>query len=128
MTRQYVNVGNRKWGVLVYYDVRQHDLYEIADALRELGCDERDIRHAMEVLSRKNCAMTYSDFSSRMSLMAIAATTNEEELYNSIFHEVDHVCDHICDYYGVSYNSEDAAYLQGTIGGQILKFVINKSP
>ena len=121
MTRQYIDIDGRKWGVLAYYDVRQADLGELADTLENFGCKGEKLRHAISVLSHKNNALTYTDESAKMSVVAIAEATSREQAMNSVAHELHHLVAHICDYYNVSHNGEDAAYLQGYITQKIFR-------
>ena len=122
MTRQYIDIQG-KWGVLVYFHVGRRDLLEVADALRQLGCDEEYTDHAMGVLSGRNHALTFTNNTVRMSLVAIAETTSDAEFINSVAHEINHVRHHICKYYDIAEDSEDAAYLQGYIAMNVYKFV-----
>lgn len=66
-------------------------------------------------LGRKDVGFTYTNPSKKTSIVGIAATSSQGELFNTIVHEAKHVQSHICEYYNVSEDSEQAAYLIGYI-------------
>lgn len=123
MLRQYIEVGERKWGIIVYYFVDPSGFIEIDDALIQLDCPDDDIDDALEVLSKKNTGFTFSNSEYKMSLVCIAKTTTAEQFISTIAHEAKHVQSHICAYYGVKENTEQAAYLIGYIAKQMYKMI-----
>lgn len=66
-------------------------------------------------LNEVNSGFTATDYSKRVSVVAIGLTTDKNEFINTIVHEVKHVQSHICKYYNIPEDSEDAAYLIGFI-------------
>lgn len=121
MFRQYIEVGERKWGIIVYYFVGPKDFIEIEDALIQLDCSDEDIDKALKVLSKKNTGFTFSNTEYKMSLVCIAKTTDISQFISTITHEAKHVQSHICSYYNVKENTEPAAYLIGYIAKQMYK-------
>ena len=123
MTRQYIEVGDRKWGIIVYYFVGPKDLIEIEDALLQLDCPDEDIDKAMKVLRKKNTGFTFSNSKYKMSLVCISKTTSANEFISTIAHEAKHVQSHICAHYDIKENTEPAAYLIGYIAEQMYKMI-----
>lgn len=76
MTAQYIQLGDRDWNVLVYYNVDKYDFVEIADSLRQLDCSERDLKKALRVLRKKNTGFTFSNTEYKMSVVCISEATN----------------------------------------------------
>ena len=66
-------------------------------------------------LGELNSGFTATDYSKRLSVVAIGLATSKAQLINTISHEIKHVQSNICSYYGVSEDSENAAYLTGYI-------------
>lgn len=113
MTAQYIQLGDRDWNVLVYYNVDKYDFVEIADSLRQLDCSERDLKKALRVLRKKNTGFTFSNTEYKMSVVCISEATNIGQFVNTTIHEAKHVQSHICQYYNIQEDSEEAAYLIG---------------
>lgn len=103
--------------------VRGHVLY---------GCCHRLGRHALSQtidingwwtvkvcygadLGELDSGFTATDYSKRLSVVAIGLTDTKAQLMNTISHEIKHVQSNICQYYNVNEDSEDAAYLTGYI-------------
>lgn len=113
MTAQYIQLGDRDWNVLVYYNVDKYDFVEIADSLRQLDCSEKDLKNALRVLRKKNTGFTFSNTEYKMSIVCISEATNIGQFVNTTIHEAKHVQSHICQYYNIQEDSEEAAYLIG---------------
>ena len=62
---------------------------------------------------RLNTGFTHSDTKKRRSVVVVSLCSSKEQLVNTLVHEYKHVQSVICRYYGVSEDSEDAAYLIG---------------
>lgn len=124
MFAQYIKVGDRKWNVLVYYNVEPIDFTEIRDSLVQLECPKRDIDRAFKVLaSSRNTGFTFSNSDYKMSIVCISRTTSASQFVNTAVHEAKHVQSHICEYYDIDESSEDAAYLIGYIVRKMYKIV-----
>ena len=124
MFAQYIKVGDRKWNILVYYNVEPIDFTEIEDSLLQLECSREDIDRAFKVLSgSKNTGFTFSNSDYKMSIICISRTTSASQFVNTAVHEAKHVQSHICQYYGVDEDSEEAAYLIGHIVRKMYKVV-----
>lgn len=113
MISQYIQLGDRDWNVLVYYNVQKEDLVEVADSLIQLDCTREDLNKAMRVLRRKNTGFTFSNTEYKMSIVCIGEATNIGQFVNTAIHEAKHVQSHICEYYNIEEHSETAAYLIG---------------
>lgn len=126
MTKQYLSIDGT-WNVLMCYDVQtEDDLREVLGYMLSLGASDEQVRSAAETLGRWNGGITFSSFADRMSVVAIGRAVTDTEFYNTIDHEIDHIQDHVANYYGVQLGTEEAAYLQGYIGGRVWKNVIDQ--
>lgn len=113
MIAQYIQLGNRDWNVLVYYNVHPEDFVEVIDSLEQLECPKGDIRKALRVLRKRNTGFTFSNTDYKMSIVCIGEADNIGQFVNTTIHEAKHVQSHICSYYDVDEDSETAAYLIG---------------
>lgn len=116
MVRQYIELGDNGWHIYVYYGVDQNDVDAVEDALLELGCPKQMIKKSISVLVNGiNTGLTFTNNEHKTSLVCISDATSAEQFVNTAIHESKHVQSHICEYYGISENSEQAAYLIGHI-------------
>lgn len=115
MAAQYIQLGNRGWNILVYYDVDVSDFTEIEDSLRQLDCPDSDLAKAFHVLKHRNTGFTFTNTEYMMSVVCIGKSTNSSQFVSTVVHEAKHVQSHICSYYGIKEGSEEAAYLIGYI-------------
>ena len=123
MISQYIQLGDKGWNVLVYYNVSPDDFLEVADSLEQLDCSEKDLRKALKVLRRKNTGFTFSNTDYKMSIVCIGKATDIGQFVNTAIHEAKHVQSHICSYYGIDENTETAAYLIGHLVHQMYKML-----
>lgn len=123
MTRQYINLGEHDWEVLIYYDVTPKHFVEIRDALEGLKCPNKDIEDALDVLRHKNTGFTFTNSEYKMSMVCIGRATCIPQFVSTIIHESKHVQSHICSYYEVSEKSETAAYLIGYLAHEMYKLL-----
>ena len=123
MISQYIQIGDRNWNILIYYNVSKYDFVEVRDSLEQLECPRRDIRKAFNVLKRKNTGFTFSNSDYKMSIICIGEATNIGQFVNTTIHEAKHVQSHICEYYGIEEDGEDAAYLIGHIVHMMYKML-----
>ena len=116
MVKQYIELGDSNWGVVVCYDIDKEDSQEVTALLRALGCPEKTLRKSIYIITHKlNSALTFSNTDLKMSLVCIGKTSSKDQLINSIVHEAKHVQSHVCGYYNVREDGERAAYLIGYI-------------
>jgi hypothetical protein len=85
--------------------------------------DESKIEKSMRILSEPNTGMTISNTELCMSVVFISDVTDESEFWDTSLHELYHVSNAIIDYYGVPYESEDAAYLMGYLTKEFIEQV-----
>lgn len=113
MISQYIQLGDQKWNVLVYYNVGIRDFVEIADSLMQLNCSKKDIKKALNTIRKKNNGFTFSNSDYKMTIVCIGKATGFDQFVNTTIHEAKHVQSHICEYYNIGENTEQAAYLIG---------------
>lgn len=123
MIAQYIQVGVKKWNILIYYNVNKYNFTEIKNSLKELNCPDRYIKKAFNTLQYKNTGFTFTNTSSKMSIVCISEATSSDQFISTSIHEIDHVQAHICQYYGVDMQSEEAAYLIGYIARRMYKIL-----
>ena len=66
MITQYIQLGDKDWGVLVYYNVGEEDTASVIDSLESLDCTDEDIHAATVTLSKKNTGFTYTNTDYKM--------------------------------------------------------------
>lgn len=125
MTTQHLSIEGY-WNVTVVYDVWPGDLSEVARLMRRVGASQKMIDEATENLSGLNAGYTLTAFGWEESIVFIGRATSLREFLNTVIHEVDHVQAHVAEYYGVELCTEQAAYLQGYIGGRLLEFIVEQ--
>ena len=125
MTTQHLSIEGY-WNVTVVYDVWPGDLQEVARLMRRVGASQKMIDEATDNLSGWNAGYTLTAFGWQESIVFIGRATSLREFLNTVIHEVDHVQTHVAEYYGVRLGSEQAAYLQGYIGGRLLEYLVTK--
>lgn len=123
MTAQYIQLGDRDWNVLVYYNVDKYDFVEITDSLEQLDCPRKDIMKALKTLRRKNTGFTFSNSDYKMSIVCIGEATNVGQFVNTCIHEAKHVQSHICSYFNIEEDTETAAYLIGYLVHEMYKML-----
>lgn len=125
MVTKYLDVPNRKWGVVVVLDYNVDFEYrDLRAIMMSFGLlDEYKIEKSMKILSKPNTGMTISNNDLCMSVIFISDATNASEWWDTALHEIYHVSNSIIDYYGVPYESEDAAYLMGYLTKEFIEQV-----
>ena len=124
MYTQYIELGNRGWHVIVYYNVSSQDFQELAEVLYRYDCPIKTIQEAASVLKRRNTGFTFTNYRYKTSVVCIGQATKASQFLNTTIHEAKHVQSHICDYYGVKEDSEEAAYLIGYMVSRMYKALI----
>ena len=125
MVTRYLDVPSKKWGIVVVldYDV-DYDYRDLRAIMMSFGLlDEYRIEKSMRILSEPNTGMTISNNDLCMSVVFISDTTDTSEWWDTALHEIYHVSNAIIDYYGVPYESEDAAYLMGYLTKEFIEQV-----
>lgn len=115
MAAQYIQLGDRGWNILVYYNVHSSNFAEIEDSLRQLDCPKSDLTKALRVLRNYNTGFTFTNTEYKMSIVCIGEATDSSQFVSTVVHEAKHVQSHICSYYDIKEGSEEAAYLIGYI-------------
>ena len=61
MIAQYIQLGDRDWNVLIYYNVQPEDFVEVTDSLEQLDCSKEELKMALRTLRKKNTGFTFSN-------------------------------------------------------------------
>lgn len=125
MVTKYLDVPNQKWGVVVVFDYNvDYDYRDLRAIMMSFGLlDEYKIEKSMRILSEPNTGMTISNIELCMSVVFVSNATDASEWWDTSLHELYHVSNAIIDYYGVPYESEDAAYLMGYLTKEFIEQV-----
>lgn len=116
MIKQLIELGNRGWYILIYYNVDKYHMNEVIEQLEDLDCPRKLIRSSVKVMfTGMNTGITFSNSDYKISFVCIGETTSTEQFVNTIIHEAKHVQSHICQFYNIEEDSEKAAYLIGYI-------------
>ena len=111
MAAQYIQLGNKGWNILVYYNVGPEDFVEIEDSLLQLDCPKSDLTKAFHVLKKLNTGFTFTNTDYKMSVVCIGKASSSSQFVSTIVHEAKHVQSHVCSYYDIKEGSEESAYL-----------------
>ena len=123
MIAQYIELGNRGWSILVYYNADYHDAFELEDSLKQIEASQKEINKALDVLNDYNTGFTFSNEEKKMSIVCISKAENEQQFLDTAIHEIKHVQSHICEYYDIDEDSEEAAYLIGYIARRMYRVI-----
>ena len=108
------------WRVRVFYVVDLIPIDFIIEELYGIGCTERDIDNAVNVLDngKDNGGITFSNDEERESIIVIGETSCPAQFSNSFDHEKLHLAMHIARVDNIDPFGEELAYLAGEIGLQ----------
>lgn len=113
MESKYIDIPNKKWGIVVVYDFDILDWDELASIMESFGMNRRNINKSLQILSNFNTGMAVSKQDIQMSAVFISNATSASEFWSTVIHEFIHIADAILEYYGESWSGEPAAYLVG---------------
>lgn len=124
MTTKYLDIKG-KWGVVVCYDLKPLDEFEMRQLMMALGMHGQELDDAVEtLLYQENSGMCITSMRQRMSLVFIGEATSEDQWWDTLAHEIlDHVKAAICEYYDVPFVSEDAAWLTGYLMRKVVQII-----
>ena len=123
MIHQHLCLPECEWCVDIYYDVKPKDTDHILDLLWDLGCPERDMYKAEDLISSgvPNEGLTYSNRRERRTLIVITEVTDPFQFLNSLSHEREHLLQAIGKADGLDPYGEPIAYLSGDISMALAK-------
>ena len=106
------------WKVNVFYVVDLIPIDYIIDQLYKIGCDDKDIDSAVNVLGSDdyNRGITFSNNDTRESVIVIGETSCPAQFAHSYDHEKLHLAMHIAKTDNMDPFGEELAYLAGDIG------------
>lgn len=124
MITKYIGIPNNKWGIVVIYDFdTRKDYVELMAIMRSFGMSQYNSKKALRILSNYNTGMAISLDELKMSAIFISDSSSNSQWWDSAIHELKHVADSIINYYGVDWDSEDAAYLTGYLTKELVELV-----
>lgn len=111
------------WNVRVYIYITSYHADEILDDLIYLGCKGENLKRAKSSLweGNLNTGLTYSNLSSRETLIVIAKTSSGEECWNSLDHEKQHLLQDISTADGIDPFGEEICYISGEFIRDVFK-------
>ena len=121
MIKQFIYLPAYKWKLFVFYWAERKDADEILQALQRFGAQEETLATAETNLRGRsiNTGLTYTNESSRATIIVISACSSPEEFWNTLDHEKGHAAQHIGRALDLDYTSESQQYLAGAIGGKM---------
>lgn len=113
------------WSVYCYFAVDDYYTHEILIMLRSIGCSRRIYDKVSKKLYKgdKNAGFTYSNKTTRETLLVVGLATSSAEYVNSITHELRHLCDDIASVLDISSNGEEVAYLTGDVSSALADII-----
>ena len=114
MKTGYIDVDGY-WGVVMCYDLRRLDEYEMRRTMMSFGFRGEELDEAIDtLLYNVNTGLCLSRSDIKMSLIFIGNATGGDQWWDTTAHELlYHAACAIWDYYDVPYGSEDAAWTVG---------------
>lgn len=124
MQQDYIDVPHKKWGIVVIHNFDVDEEYvELMAIMRSFGLTQAKAKKALDILSHFNTGMALSIDELRMSAIFVSKATTSSQWWDTAIHELKHVADAIINYYGVEWDSEDAAYLTGYLTKELVELV-----
>lgn len=113
MIRQRIYYKPFDWRLFVYYIVTEPDAEEIMERLEGVGCKGQNLASAYDNLTsgRLDTGLTYSNQSSRESVVVIAKTSTALEFLLSLTHEMGHCACHIAESCDIPLGGEEVRYI-----------------
>lgn len=123
MVRQHCCIPVARWCVDIFYDTHPSNADEILDALWDLGCAERYLYKAEELLRSgvANEGLTFSNPYERRSIVVIGHTDDVWQFLDTLSHEKQHIEQAICKVDRLDPYGEDIAYISGGISASIAR-------
>lgn len=117
MIRQKFKLPHHHWTVYAYYVVTKPNADEILDALAHIGCTGEDLARAHDNLMSGKCdtGLTYSNSTTRETVVVIAKTSSALEFAQSWTHELGHAACHIAQSYGIDLGGEEVRYINDAL-------------
>ena len=121
MIVQEIYLSKYNWTIKVYYAVDKYYQEEILEDLQKLGPTITEYYKAKDLLEgcKYNCGFTFTNTSSRETLVMIGLTTSPSEFQDTFDHEKGHAAVHIAQHLNIDPYSEDFQYLNGLIGKKL---------
>lgn len=113
MIRHRFGLEKYGWDATIFYAVTGYDLDEIMDALIGIGCRGEDMRTAYKNISagKLDTGLTYSNLSTRQTVIVVALTSEPKEFEKSWRHECGHLATHICQADNINPYGEEIHYI-----------------
>ncbi len=113
MIRQRFRLPNSDWIVYAFYVVTRPYAEEILDNLIAIGCHGKTLQKAHDNLysGKLDTGLTYSNQTTRETVMVFAKTSCAREFQQSYQHEIGHLKDHIARALGASPHGEAIQYI-----------------
>ena len=114
MKIRYFDIGDEDWSVLICFDLKILDEYQMRSYMMSFGLRGHELDKAIDILLlQKNTGMSISSLRKRMSIIFIGNATDESQWWDTVDHELYHVQQAILDYYSVPPDSEAGAWTMG---------------
>lgn len=123
MIKQDIYLNRAGWHIVVYHSVDSIWADEILDDLIRIGCSGDHLKEAKRVLwsGAVNMGITFSNCSTRETVMVIGKTSNAGEYWNSIDHEKQHLLQDISETEGIDPFGEQISYISGDFMREVFR-------
>lgn len=113
MIRQRFALPKYDWRIYAYYVVTKPNADEILDALVDIGCHGEHLEGAYNNLTsgKLDTGLTYSNSSSRETVIVFAKTSSAKEFQQSYKHETGHLQTHVAQTFGIDPYGEEIQYI-----------------
>lgn len=109
-----VHLDKLDWCIECFVTTDDSQFDEIMCKLEKLGCSEKIMKKACQILSEQiDSGFAYSNSKLHKSLMIINMSTSMDEFVNTYNHEKNHIEMYICEELNIDPYSEEAADLSG---------------
>lgn len=113
MIRQRFALPKYDWRIYAYYVVTKPNADEILENLVGIGCVGETLKRAYRNLTsgKLDTGITYSNQSTRETVIVFAKTSSAKEFQQSYKHETGHLQTHIAQTFGIDPYGEEIQYI-----------------
>jgi len=115
MIMQKFRLRRRFWRICACYNTTSKNLDIILNLMEQLEMPKEYLQDVTTLLTRNviNTAATYSNITTKTSIIVFLKTRNAQEFIDSFIHEILHLSNHIARAYEINVDGEEICYLAG---------------
>lgn len=117
MIKQKFYLERYDWIVYAFYGATEQDKVILLDCLDCIGCPQKHLNKIIENIEDglTDNGFTYSNCTTRQTILVVGEGTSNEEFMNSLVHEARHLEEHIAKTFEMDYEDEERYYLIGKL-------------